>query len=118
MANPYTLLFGRAAGTANQAIQIFEATAELHYILRDVVLVNGDPAEQVVTLYLQTGSASHYLVSLSVPTSQTRHQELRQVLLPNDQLWGFSTASSWMIHATGYGLQPAVPPAPGAIVGF
>ena len=96
---------GRHQGTAGVDALLFTADAEHHYVLRDVVMLNSDAAEQTVTLYVVTGSLAIYLVSLPIPSSRTFHQELRQALNAGDELHGYSGAASWAIHLTGYQLK-------------
>lgn len=103
----YTRRFGAVSrADAGEAV-LFTASDLYVWILRDLVLTNQASAAGLLQVFIRAGSADHILyVAPSVAGVTSVHLELRQEILPSEQLVAYSAVGPFNCIATGYALVP------------
>jgi|SRR5215471_4044773 len=98
--------FVRSSSNANQVV--FTADTLHVYVIRDVFLVNETTAAATGFLYLVGGPTQVTLIGANpFEPAQIIHLELRQEILPSEQLVVLSSSALWSCAITGYAFNPA-----------
>lgn len=106
MAKVYTVRFGALARTAPGAIQVYVAPEGMTSVLRDLIIWNRDSIVATIGAWIQSPGGSAYLLCWSNTAEHDTAVTFqgRQVLLPDDSLFLYSSSSAWNGLATGYEL--------------
>lgn len=103
----YTRRLGNANLTAAGAQLLFKATAGFTWIVRDLAVSNESSATQELQVWISSGGKAYVLFRApAAPARSSYHLDLRQELLPDEELWGAGSAGGWTAAVTGYRLDP------------
>lgn len=103
----YTRRLGVASQTVAGAQLLFKATAGFTWILRDLVVSNESSAAQELQIWISSGGKAYVLFRApSAAARASAHLDLRQELLPDEELWGAGSSGGWTAAVTGYRLDP------------
>jgi len=104
MAIPYTRRLIAAQFTTTGTQTIFTADAAFHYVVRDIVVTNGDlgPHDDQVYIRLPNGENVNLLLLEQMPAASTVHWDGRQALEPGDELRFVRGGPFQAIAVTGY----------------
>lgn len=102
MALAFTRRFGAVNFSGPGDALVFRATTLHTWILRDVLLSNQSNSPQRIQLYIQSGSTYMLWSEPAIPGLSTVHLDLRQEILPDEELRVNGGSGSFMCVATGY----------------
>ena len=105
MTSTYTVPIARGGGSGSSNIQLYAVSGDTTVVLRDLVADSPTPVAAQFIFYVVipgTGNVTLFRAQLTT-TLQHLHQELRQALMPGDQLWlSVNSSSTWTYAVTGY----------------
>jgi hypothetical protein len=106
VALPYTISFGYGASSSAEDVLLLAIPNVDTYIVRDIVLSNPSAGAALVSVYYSTGSANIALLrAQALPSGDSVHLDLRQVLPPGAQLRAYLGAPNLTVAVTGYWLK-------------
>lgn len=106
MARPYTISFGYGAAAAAGDVLLLAVPPIDTYIVRDLVVSNPTGAAQLVSVYYKAGEQNIALLRVqALPTGDSLHLEMRQVLPPGSELRVYFGATNLTVAVTGYWLK-------------
>lgn len=84
---------------------LFTAT-DLHvFVIRDIIVTNRHSAAQQLQIYIQSGPNFYILMAQdAISPGASVHLELRQEILPSEELWAVGQTGPFQAVVTGYAL--------------
>lgn len=107
MVAAYTRRLGAGSYLPPGETVLFTATDAHVWVVRDIVLTNFYPAPQFVQVFVRAGTSIFpLLVFAELAATTSAHLELRQEILPGEELLVYSVNGSIGIAVTGYAFEP------------
>ena len=103
----YTRRLGVASRTTAGSQLLFKATAGFTWIVRDLTVSNESNGTQEIQVWISSGGGSYVVFRApAAPARSSYHLDLRQELLPDEELHAAGSAGGWTAAVTGYRLDP------------